>query len=120
MPFADDKQPTDGTGSILALLAPTLGFIVWAGHFLFVYCLTAIACAMGWSPGAMRWTLIAQAAATVLALGSIGVHALFAARLPAGVADRTFMMRLTLGCDAIAAFGVAMMLGPILLTPGCA
>lgn len=119
MRFADEKQPPDGAGSITALLAPTFGFIVWAAHFLLVYCLTAIACAMAWGARAMMWTLVAQVVATVLALAAIGVHAWLAARLPEGVTDRTFMMRLTLGCDAIAAFGVVAMLGPILLTPGC-
>ena len=119
MRYVDEKRPPDGAGGIVALLAPTVGFIVWAAHFLFVYCLTAIACAMGWGARAMMWTLVAQVVATVLALAAIGVHAWLAARPPADVVDRTFMLRLTLGCDAIAAFGVVVMLGPILLTPGC-
>ena len=119
MRCADERRPPDGGGSVLALLAPTFGFFVWAGHFLFVYCLTAVACAMGWGAGAMMWTLVAQVAATVLALAAIGLHAWRAAKPPADATDRTFMARLTLGCDAIAAFGVVAMLGPLLLTPGC-
>jgi hypothetical protein len=107
-------------GTLAPLLDPLTGLAVWSVHFLSIYCANALACARGIGSASglvqhgFRLTL---AGITLVALLAVALHARHAWRRR----DRhdTFMAELSVGCDAVAAFGVAVQLVPIAMLHLC-
>lgn len=116
-----ESEARSQVGTLRRLLGPVFGFLIWAIHFLTVYCSTAVACVLGLgqqSADAQRAFQLFQLAITTLAVIVVLLHALLALRrLP--TADHAFLARITAGHDVLAAVGIAWMLFPILLEPVC-
>lgn len=108
-----------GARASWAILDTSFGYIVWAGHFLVVYCGNALACARGaWAADAAAvLTLKAfYVAATAAALVLVAWHA---RRRGRGPAAGEFLSRLAVASDALAAAGIALQLFPILMLDLC-
>lgn len=115
-----DTAAPQQTRSVRVLLDLFFGFLVWAIHFLIVYCANALACARGIgaaSPaiqGAFKSLLLIV---TVAAIAVVLTHAwrTWCTRQH----DRIFLTRLTIGNDAVAAAGIAMQFFPLLMLHLC-
>lgn len=108
------------SGTVRTLLDLLFGFLVWAVHFLVVYCVNALACARGIGDA----TALAQSGlrsffvfATLIGLASVGLHAAHLWRRRGSEND--FLARLGLGCNAVAAVAMMMQLLPLSLLHLC-
>ncbi len=52
----------------------TFSPVVWATHFLVVYCTTAVICAKGGDPLAARWVIAAASALALVLIGIVGLR----------------------------------------------
>jgi hypothetical protein len=106
-----------------ALLDAMFGFFVWVAHLLAIYAGTALACQFGLATadrGARVIAVTALVIVTVVAAGTVVLHALRRYRHQRDVADVRFRMAVTVGCDTIATVAIAWQLLAILLIPICA
>lgn len=107
-------------GSVRYLLDIVFGFLIWALHFLVIYCANALACARGigtmtsTTQNLFKATLIA---ATLLAAAVVMWHA--ARRWRGRSQGDEFVARLKVGNDAIASIGIGVQLVPLLLLHLC-
>jgi hypothetical protein len=123
-------QPLEGTqdtgnarghGAVAVVLDISFGFLVWAVHFLAIYCATAIACARGLEtvqPSAGLWFRVGLVGATVLTVALLGWHA-WRRRHGARGGDESFRHRLAIGNDAVAAFAIVIQIFPLLMLDTC-
>ena len=115
------EQPNEG--GVFRLLDAMLGFIVWAGHFLAIYIVEAVACVVGVGNAGGGTSTTLLTALAILTLGAavlVAWHGVSRYRALRGDSDRQFGMSITIGCDAIAFVAIVWQLYPILLVPVCA
>lgn len=115
-------EPRSEQGVLYRLLDPILGFGVWAVHFVVIYVIEAVACVLGLgneSPGSRAGLTTALAVTTVGAVVIVALHAIVRYRQNREAQDEGFLLGLTIGNDAIAAFAIGWQLLPILLVPVC-
>ncbi len=121
--FDAEVEPHTKLGNIFRLLDPAFGHFVWAAHFLAVYIGTAVACVLGLgaaSAGARTTFLAALVILTAVAAATVIAHAVRRYRQYHGAKDWGFLMKITVGNDAIATVGIVWQLFPITLVPVCA
>lgn len=109
-------------GVVRGLLDPAFGFFVWIGHFVLIYVVTAVSCGLWITSEASRGAsilVIALVAATVIAAALVVLHAIRHYRGRRQTLAQTFMARITIGQDAIAAFAILWQLIPIFMSPVC-
>lgn len=115
-------EPSTEAGVLYRLLDPAFGLFAWAIHFLVVYVATAVACVVGVgsaSPGIRSTVTTALVAVTLLAAATVIWHAVRTWRRPGQVLDRRFLIRVTVGLDALGAVAILWQLFPLLLVPPC-
>lgn len=101
------------------MLDAAFGFLVWAVHFLAIYCANALACARGigqataWSVLSFKAVLVAL---TVVAIVVVAVHA---GRRASTMTGDGFLSRIAIGGDVLAIFAMAIQLLPILVLHLC-
>ncbi len=108
------------SGNAGMLLDPLFGFIVWAVHFLVIYCANGLACArgIGASGAALQVTFKSLLiAVTILALVVVVAHAVI--RWRRRDAAYPFLSDIAVGNSAIAAVGIAMQMYPLLMLHLC-
>jgi hypothetical protein len=115
-----EAQP--GRGVICRLLDPAFGFFVWAGHFLLVYITEAVACQLGLAFRDERvhsGLLTMLAIVTVLAAAVVLAHGFRRWKQRGQAGDRGFLIRLTVGDDALAALAILWQFLPLFMVPVC-
>ena len=116
----DDAAERSQSRPVARLLDSILGFLVWAIHFLVVYCANALACARGiGASGLVVQSAFRTFLAAVTIAGAAVVIAHAARRWRGRDEETAFMTDLTVGNDAIAAVGIALQLFPLLMLNLC-
>ena len=108
-----------GGRAVRAILDVSFGYMVWAVHFLGIYCVNALACARGAHAAGPSVVLALKAvylALTLAALALVGWHAW---RRRAGSGADEFLSRLTVASDALAIAGIALQVLPIVMLGLC-
>ena len=110
--------------AVFRILDLAFGFFVWAIHLLVVYVATAIYCVLhpgaaetGIPPMFLAALVVITIAAAAAVLGHAGLR--YLRKLKAPHVDG-FRLAVTVGCDAIAAVAIVLLLFPIRLVPACA
>lgn len=104
------------------ILDPALGFFVWAAHFLAIYIVAALSCALGLGTSTgdnqamFLWVLIGL---TVLGAFIVLVHGWVRLKQYRAGERTGFRTMVTLGADALAAVAMLLQLFPLLMVPLC-
>jgi hypothetical protein len=109
-------------GVVRHLLDPAVGFFVWAGHLVVIYVANAVFCVLEGTtanPRAESVLVIALAAFTLLAAAVVAIHGWRRYRQQPGTYNHEFLLRITVGQDAIAALAILWQLIPIFMLPVC-
>lgn len=108
-----------GGRAVRAILDVLFGYIVWAAHFLVIYCVNALACARGASAAAPATVVGLKAFYLAATLAAVALVAWHAWRRRAGAGADEFLSRLTVASDAIAIAGIALQVFPIVMLSLC-
>ena len=114
-------EPRSEAGVLYRLLDPLFGLFVWAIHFLIVYAGAAVACVLraDADPAQHSMVLAGLVGITLLAAAIVVAHGLRTWRHREPVLDNRFLIRVTVGHDALAAVAILWQLLPILMAPLC-
>jgi hypothetical protein len=114
-----DRQ-TDG--GVSRLLDSVFGFAVWAVHLLVVYVASAVACQLGLGSraGSVQSSVVGVLGIVTLAAAALVVwHAIRRYQQQQEARDRSFLARIAVGHDAVAALAILWQLMPLLMVPLC-
>jgi hypothetical protein len=117
-----DARRNSGDETIAPLLDSTFGFFIWIAHLLLIYVSEALACQLGLGlagQGTQTGFITVLALLTVAAAAVVALHGFRRYRQLRQEPEQHSRMSVTLGADAIAAFGILGQLFALFLAPVC-